>query len=307
MPSTAVKPRSMSSMEKSASSWSEGRGIFRRNRTMQLAKGESLRVDASGQVIRLSHREWAAAQGLLPKTTLGRLPSYLDLADVVAGGNGRGTHRGGIDPRSGQFVTTHPAENDYASDGQYHRVQDNRGIDGVFIPDTTKGPVQLDSVGHLFDGFGTTNGRSWNFIWGGGVLPAVIWPNSTVLDIDYAADGHSLIGFHANKGITFDLEAMSAQLDGLEVARFITQIGNPSRPAGSANTTASGDIWIFVDGQLRRANDRSTRAITTSRCPCTDKSLSHDRLYRRRRYERRGPLHPGRSADSPAASDQGNT
>ena len=40
------------------------------------------------------------------------------------------------------------------------------------------------------------------------------------LDIDYSNGDHSVIGFHANKGLTFDLAVLSTQLEDLELALF---------------------------------------------------------------------------------------
>ena len=77
-----------------------------------------------------------------------------------------------------------PADVDWklgVSDGRYHRVKGLPFIDGVFVPDDRRGPVQLDSAGHSFADFGTSDDSVFDYLWAGGELPAPIRPTFTRL------------------------------------------------------------------------------------------------------------------------------
>ena len=100
----------------------------------------------------------------------------LDLVDVVAGGDGfSGRRERGIDPTTGRTVDRcgcpdPDAHTPLSGDGKYHRVEGMPLIDGVFIPDGTKEEVQVDSAGHMFDGFQGTANATWQHVWAGGPM-----------------------------------------------------------------------------------------------------------------------------------------
>ncbi len=162
----------------------------------------------------------------------------LSLADVVGGGDGWGTGANqGINALSGNVETAHAQS--IEGDGAYHAVAANALIDGVFIPD---GTAQLDSGGSFFD-LPDTNNLTWDHVWNSPVGGA------DLNGIDFTAPGHSMIALHANKGITFDLDAIRQNNGGLHLERFLSLAGN----SGSA----TADYWVFLDGQLM-ANGMST-------------------------------------------------
>jgi len=176
----------------------------------------------------------------------------LDLVDIVAGGDGFGKARDrGIDPSSGKTLTAPPANFHLADSGRYHRVEDQPLIDGVFIPCTGADPMQLDSAGHVFafsDYIANPQNKSWGPIWAGGVIPQALGTTlGTTLrrGYDYSSPWHSVLGMHANKGITFDLERIRHANPGCRVLRFTTVAGNPLESNGTC------DVWVFVDGKLR--------------------------------------------------------
>jgi hypothetical protein len=177
-----------------------------------------------------------------------------DLVDVVAGGNGFSGCRSnrGIHPVTGQIV---PNSAEYATlmgDGKYHRVPSSPFVDGVFTPNASHGPVQIDSAGHVFEDFECTSNFAGALVLAGGKLPFL--PKnpsrafiSGVLDgVDYSSTGHGLIFMHPDKGVTFDLDAVRRANPGFRIARFLTVVGNTS-PEGNS----LGDIRVFVDGQKR--------------------------------------------------------
>ena len=167
----------------------------------------------------------------------------LDLADIVGGGNGLGTgkSRQGIDARSGKVQTR-----DFGALGNVKTNQFSRSefdfIDGVFIPDGQNGKatIPVSSTGVAITGLPTTSGNAWDMIRNGPVASQ----HSPELDgIDFTSDGHSLIGLHANAGITFDLDAIR-QATGNGEMRFTAKLGY-----FGAEGAFRADAWIFVDGQ----------------------------------------------------------
>ena len=198
----------------------------------------------------------------------GRLEgSGLNLADIVGGGNGfgTGTYRNGIDPRSAQAQTR--------NFGRLGNVVTNRFspspfpfVDGVFIPDGNHGKAEIpvSSTGVTITGLPKTSGAAWDMIRNGPVASQ----HSPELDgIDFTTDGHSLLGLHANAGITFDLAAIGQVLQpasgheptdrGARSALRLT--AKPGYFGAAGNHFA--DAWIFVDGRkvsefrkLRRAD-----------------------------------------------------
>ena len=175
----------------------------------------------------------------------------LDLVDVVAGGDGSGKARGcGIDPTTGNVSATQSVETDLSSDGRYHNVKERPFIDGVFIPNSGKSPVQLDSASHFFSGFSNITGKSWGNIWAGGEFPNGRFGNIScrlLRGFDYSSPWHSMLGIHANKGITFDLETIRRANPQWDLTKFLSVAGNPI----SESFPNKCDIWVFVDGQTR--------------------------------------------------------
>ena len=172
----------------------------------------------------------------------------LNLADIVGGGNGlgTGTFRNAIDPRTAKVQTR-----DF---GNLGNVVTNRFvesqfefIDGVFIPDGDDGKAEItvSSSGIKITGLPNTSGKAWDMIRNGPVASQ----HSPELDgIDFTKNGHSLIGLHANAGITFDLREMRRRLldsksgESREL-RFITKLGY-----FGAEGNNFADAWIFLDG-----------------------------------------------------------
>ena len=137
---------------------------------------------------------------------LGRLErTSISLADLVAGGNGFGSgHRDrGLDPRSGEPTTGKQGILIGLEANKFVRAN-SPFIDGTVVPAGGSGPVPISSTGLLAD-LPPTDGQSWDYIQSGPVLSQ---DTSKLADIDYSAAGHAMIGLHANKALTFDLQAI---------------------------------------------------------------------------------------------------
>jgi hypothetical protein len=183
-----------------------------------------------------------------------RIVKTLNLVDAIAGGNGFGTANGrGIDPNTGKITSAQAVKPELVGDGRYHRVEGLSFVDGVFVPHGGAGAVQVDSAGHVFAGFPNTDNLSWGYIWAGGEIPrtpAGQAPASVLRGLNYSAPWHSLLSMSANKGITFDLEAVRRANPRCKILRFLAVAGN-AMPRDDAPASCLADVWVFVDGQPR--------------------------------------------------------
>ena len=191
-------------------------------------------------------------------------PKVLDLLDIVAGGDGTGHHRErGIDPTTGM---EDPVFRAYAlgGDRQYKPVTWHPLIDGVFIPHGGAGAVQLDSAGHVFERFPKAVAETFGSIW---ARAAVVrrpqdYPNDPQHWIfwvrhaqQFMPEGRGLLAFHANVGLTFDLEAVRQAYPESRPVRFRAMAGlaDAHRFLEPDNVA---DLWVFVDGQLKLSRVR---------------------------------------------------
>jgi hypothetical protein len=219
-----------------------------------LHENEATRIERGDQraIVVVRATETARFVREMPKQAV----KMFDLVDVVAGGDGFSGKRGrGIDPTNGRVCSDQPdnaeiinAQGDY----QYHRVEGMPLVDGIFIPDGRKGPVQVDSAGHVFPDCPTTDNWSHAYVWAGGKLsPIVARRITTVLaGVDYAASDHSLLLVHSNKGITFNLEEIRKANPGYQVVRLRAVAGNVE-PESEKGVNVFADVWVLVDGQVR--------------------------------------------------------
>jgi hypothetical protein len=189
----------------------------------------------------------------LPRATERAAIKTFDLVDVVAGGDGfSGARSGGIHPLTGDFVKAGRAEdNNLLDNGRYHRVHGSPFVDGVFSPGSGSGPVQVDSAGHLCEDFFTTQSFTGGCILAGGVIPMLpstakypVIP-AVLGGVDYSTQGHGWILLHANKGITFDLDAIRKANPEYQIRRFRAVTGN------SCPEPWLADVSVLIDGTMR--------------------------------------------------------
>ena len=116
------------------------------------------------------------------------------------------------------------------------------GVLGVFLPDG-KADIRLDDR-TVLKGLPKTSGHAWDTV----ANRPLAGQRTTKLDgIDYAAKGRTLLGLHANGGITFDLERIR-RLSGLREVRLTGIVGFGASEA-AADTKA--DFTVFVDDQIK--------------------------------------------------------
>ena len=166
----------------------------------------------------------------------------LDLADIVGGGDGYGSGKKnwGIDPRTGELKEPRAADLENLRLGQFSKST-VPFVDGVFIPAVAE--TQISSTGLFATGLPASNGKAWDMIRNGPVNQQF---STTLGSIDFAASEHSMIGLHANAGITFDLQDIRAANGFADALTFKSTIGYGGQP-----TVASAEFRVLVDGDLR--------------------------------------------------------
>lgn len=179
--------------------------------------------------------------------------SGLDLADLVGGGNGwgSGADRQGIDARTGVIQTRDFGALENVVTNTFAKTK-SEFIDGVFIADgeNRKANIVVSSTGVTVSGLPKTSGAAWDIIRNG---PVASQHSPTLGGIDFTKDGHSLLGLHANAGITFDLEAIRTSGHQNEL-RFTSKVGDFGASGG--NRAAA---WVFLDGKLLAEFPQLTR------------------------------------------------
>lgn len=178
----------------------------------------------------------------------------IDLADMVGGGNGLGTGQTGfgIDPVYGLLqaykVPDLPIQ---SGSGHYVRTPWTRFVDGIFVPDGGKGPIEVSSEGHVFESCPDTDGVYWVGAVNGGKF--MDWANSpqVMLALDgqeYGSTAHPAIFLHTNLGITFNLDAIREAMPSTELKEFRALCGISQSGPGR---TPFADFWVLIDGQIK--------------------------------------------------------
>ncbi len=165
----------------------------------------------------------------------------VNLADVVGGGNGFGTGRKGIglDARTGKMQERKFGDLGNVKPGNYAKCSYDF-VDGVFVP--AEGDTKISSTQLKATDLPTNGGKAWDMIRNGPVASqfSTKWGG-----VDYNKDGHSMIGLHANAGITFDLAAIR-KATGITELRFITVAGY-----GGRTVEPSAEFRVLLDASLK--------------------------------------------------------
>ncbi len=197
-------------------------------------------------------------QGINSKTNFIWRGQPLDLSDIVGGGNGLGTGRQNmcIDLRSGMLIDSVPRER-LQRKTPYVTVQELDYIDGIFIPDGSKGPIQVTSQGHLYE-CQPTMGESYYGVFNGSILPLKIGDKGYVdypLQFKgkiYGTAERPAITLHSNLGITFDLDQIRKSLPSEgRITRFSAKCGVVQGPEQSVKIDDYSDFFVLVDGVER--------------------------------------------------------
>jgi len=207
------------------------------------------------EVQRLADEKARFTQALAKTTAeIARLSGTgLSLADIVGGGDGlgSGTQGRGIDLRHGNYVSEKLGyHRDIATnslrklDLPEQPADARRLVKWVFVPDG-HGKVLADSQREI-KSVPITSGHFWDAIRNGPLNAQV---STQLAGVDYASAGHSILGLHANGGITFDLTALrSSSRKPIAGLRLTGMVGFGS---GSSGAGSVADFSVFVDQELK--------------------------------------------------------
>jgi hypothetical protein len=174
----------------------------------------------------------------------------LDLASVVAGGDGfsPGQTARGIDPATGEIHAKTVQTLNRLGNNAYRSVQDQSGLDGVFVPNGTLGATVVSSAGHTF-AFPQTDNLYYADITSYPYAHRDSPPSDFALSLSPLTPGKTpdspLIFVHSSAGITFNLDKIRQSLGGMEIDRFKSSCGI-SQDGGEINRS---EFWVLIDGQ----------------------------------------------------------
>ena len=216
-------------------------------------RGDRFISDAAVKQDEETRAEWTAKLQSID-FDIGKLEGAgLDLADMVGGGNGwgGGIYRQGIDARTGAVQTRDLGALDNVLTNTFVRTK-SEFINGVFIPDgeNRKAVITVSTTGVTVTGLPKTSSAAWDVIRNG---PVASQHSPELGGIDFTKDGHSLLGLHANSGITFDLTAIRLANHQTEM-QFTAKLGYFGASGGNR-----ADAWVFLDGKQIAVYPQLTR------------------------------------------------
>lgn len=235
------------------------------NRHSQIVtEGNAKRIEAgNGIITNIACNKTQFTREINSKTHFLWKGQSIDLSDLVGGGNGLGVGRIGVwldlkTGREGTDLVLDPKQQadleDIASlerrttDDRYHLVTHLPYVDGVFSPDGGVGPVQISSQRHLWNDCPDTTGIYFEDIFNGSYI-GTSYNHELILDGQaYGTKEYPALALHSNAGITFDLDAIRADMPGLKITHFKSLCGI-SQEAGTR--TWRMDFYVLVDGKKR--------------------------------------------------------
>jgi len=182
----------------------------------------------------------------------------ISLADVVGGGNGFGTGQADQGIRVETAAFGKPECRTRRTGNGYFPVSASVFVDGIFVPDGGREQT-VSSTGLIFGDCPKTSGFYF--------MDPVSTPSTVrsrknpkglpirLGDTDYSQPAHPCLFLHSNLGITFDLQAFTSRLPGVEIAEFRSEIGI----SDTAERASSAVFWVLVDGQVRYRKDVQKR------------------------------------------------
>lgn len=177
----------------------------------------------------------------------------LDLADIVGGGNGLGTGEIG----KGVSLTNGSRVSDFnwasrKGKGEYLKVNELPFVDGVIVPDSEDGTLQVSSEGHIFRDCPNTSGLYYDEIRNGGLIRMTDSQSSVPMLFDneqYGTSERPLLFMNSNACITFDLDAIRDSLPGIDISSFRSRCVLFARP--NKTKVKKTDIFVLVDGETK--------------------------------------------------------
>ena len=209
---------------------------------------------ATGELKKIKLEKNLFARQIDSKTNIiWRGQNSLDLADIVGGGNGLGTGEIG----KGISLTNGSCVSDFnwtygKGTGQYLNVDELPFVDGVIVPDSKDGTLQVSSKGHLFKECPDTSGIYYDEIRNGGLIHMNEPKISIPMEFNkkqYGTSEKPILFMNTNAGITFDLGVIRGKLPGISVKSF--RSGCLLFAIPNKRKVQKSDIFVLVDGETK--------------------------------------------------------
>jgi hypothetical protein len=227
-----------------------------------LTQGHAAVVNAAGHIEEITYKPQKIIRSMAEALDLTFPRKRLNLADVVGGGNGFGTGlpNSAIDAFTGRFIL------DFYDDSWGDRLVDNQPmsfcnyvpvpthdyVDGVFSPSANPMPITISSTGQTFTISPTPSSKTHKTCPGIGNWSSTECPpnqrNGIVLNgRTYGSSLHPVILMRVNKGITFDLDAIRADMPEVKIERFTSLCGISAADRWTT-PKARASFYVLVDG-----------------------------------------------------------
>jgi RNA polymerase sigma-70 factor len=258
-----------------------GSDPVRSEASQMLLAEQAGRVSTDGSICRTAFQAERMFRVIPPRSGLAIPGVRLSLMDMLMAGNGFDTGKTDrmisiLDGETAQ-IQSH-SRNMVLRGTRRTQVAWSAFIDYLFVPDGSNGPIQISSEGHVFAGGPDTDGAGRAFIAYTGFLRDHVArvDGMRLGGVDYGSPQHPALAMHANRGISFDLDAIRASLPGLRIATFSALCGI-SETAGQTRSQGC-DFWVLLDGQtvykrLEVNIDSGTEPISLA-CPDAARFLS---------------------------------
>jgi ferric-dicitrate binding protein FerR (iron transport regulator) len=177
--------------------------------------------------------------------------SRISLADIVGGGNGRGTGTldQGIDLGTGLAYSNPNTTIRRIQQSTFRLSPQFRGVDGVFVPNGALGPVVISSTGLTFSECPRTTGSFFSGPTNSGKffdIPKQQTVAARFNGISFGSSAHPALTLHPNAGITFDLDRIRQGNSDIIIDRFTSVCGIPKDMPQVQ--FSSSDVWVLLDG-----------------------------------------------------------
>lgn len=227
-----------------------------------LTPRQARRVSIDGQASRIEFGPRTFVRRISSeKGIVWRGENRLDAVNIAKGQKGYGpksTSFYAINPSTGQVLSDDGMPTRYNPEFQYNPLEDNANVDGVFVPDGSRGPVVISSAGHVFEQCPDTTARWFapilmepttkmilqqpdNTIW----MPDISLP--VLNGVTYGGIKPAMV-LHANCGLTFDLSHIRTLVPEGNLSGFTATLGISETV--DKHILHATDLWILVDGTV---------------------------------------------------------
>ncbi len=224
--------------------------------SMEVIKGSARKVSGATSTVSnipLNHHLFARTINSANRFVWRGEVVRFNLADVVGGGNGLGTGQigKGISLTDGSCVSDFNWA-DRQGNRDYWPVDASPFVDGVIVPDSDDGILQVSSKGHMFRECPDTNGLYFDEIRNGGLIRMTDSKSSFPMlfnQVEYGTVQRPLLFMHSNACITFDLDAIRSVMPGFDVTAFRSRCVLIEK--SDRVRTEKSDVFVLVNGETK--------------------------------------------------------